>query len=68
MLIVTDDRLPSESTRHLKLTQDHEDFELKKSLMSLLITLSNDSPAAVQVSQYYSLGGSVVSITLFQYR
>ena len=38
----------SDSLKHLKLTQQHEDFELKKALLSILTTLSCDS-AAVKV-------------------
>ena len=35
--------------KHLKLTKNHEDFELKKLLFSILVTLSKD-PTAVPVS------------------
>lgn len=50
-LLVSDGRLLSESMRQLRLTQEHEDFELKKALLCLLITLGSDSAAAVQVSR-----------------
>lgn len=36
---------PSDSLKWLKLTQDHEDFELKKALLCILTTLSTDRTA-----------------------
>ncbi|KAK3109030.1 hypothetical protein FSP39_021501 [Pinctada imbricata] len=37
--------------KHLKLTKNHEDFELKKLLFSILVTLSKDSTAVPVLSE-----------------
>ena len=40
--------------RHLKLLQNHEDFELKKLLISMMVILSKD-PAAIPVSGFITM-------------
>ena len=48
--------------KHLKLMQNHEDFELRKLLVNILVTLSRDT-AALSVSNLKSLTPSLLYIS-----